>query len=88
MNSLSGKNITWFLIIFHLIINLYEDLSAPRHDLLTGAKPGLLPSDSYRLVTKSPRQLFSFRVEAVLTEEEPQRKSLIARLLSLRQVPA
>jgi hypothetical protein len=58
MNSLSGRNITWLLIIFHLIINFYEELSAPRHDLLTDAKPGLLPLDSYKLVTKYPRQLF------------------------------
>ena len=70
MCALSGRNITRLLIISHLIINFYEELSAPRHGLVTGAQQGLLPSDSCELVTKYPRQLFSGREEVVVAEEE------------------
>lgn len=45
MCALSGRNITRLLTIFHLTINFYEELSAPRHDLVTGAWQGLLPLD-------------------------------------------
>lgn len=55
MYALSGRNITQLLIIFHLIINFYEELSAPRHDLVTGARLGLVPLDSCTLVTNYPR---------------------------------